>query len=107
MQVVELMAQHFARWAGSPSMPEMAHLATVQLRKLLKQLPAERFRTAIRTLVTALERSCSTVLAARSSRPSKLSDAAALQAFLAAVKAGGELCICMHAAGWSQVCACK
>ena len=94
MQVVELMAQHFARWAGSPSMPEMAHLATVQLRKLLKQLPAERFRTAIRTLVTALESSCSAVLAARSSRALQLSDAAALQAFPAAVKAEEVSCAC-------------
>ena len=66
-------------------MPEMAHLATVQLRRLLKQLPVERFRTAIRTLVSALEASCASVLAARSAQPFKLSDAAALQAFSAAV----------------------
>lgn len=92
LQAVELMAQHFGRWAGSPSMPEMAHLATVHLRKLLKQLPAERFRTTIRTLVSALESSCSLVVAARSSRPLKLTDTAALQAFPSAVKAEQVSC---------------
>lgn len=86
MQVVDLLAQHLAQWARSPVLPEAANLAAVQLRRLLKQLPAERFRTRIRALVVALEQSSAAVLAARSKQPFRVGDAAAVKAFQAALQ---------------------
>ena len=84
--MVDLLAQHLAQWARSPALPEMGNLAAVQLRRLLKLLPAERFRTSIRALVAALEQSSAAVLAARSEKPFRVGDAPAGKAFAASLQ---------------------
>ena len=82
MQVMECLGQHLEHWAFSPAYPELVHLPLLRLRRLVKTLKVERFRAALRSLVTAVESQAALVTQHRSGLACAPTDAAAITAFM-------------------------
>ncbi len=52
---MEILAEHMAQAARNVGFPEMAHCTMLSLRDFAKRTPVERFRTAARGVLAAVE----------------------------------------------------
>ncbi len=55
-QVMELLAEHLSEWSTHPALPELSHLACLQLRRFAKLTRVDKFRKAAKGLLEALDR---------------------------------------------------
>ena len=95
VQVIETLARHLSHWAFHPAFPELAHLPLLRLRKLAKSLPVERFRTALRALVVALESQADLVTQHRARLPCAPSNTDAVAGFMADEALREQVGVCM------------
>jgi hypothetical protein len=82
VQVMELLAAHFAQWACSPAFPEMVQLPLQQLRRFGKKCKVERFRSSAKALSAALEGNFAHVAGHRASNAFAPKDTASVLSFL-------------------------
>lgn len=81
--MLQAISQHLSHWAFAPSFPELAHIPLLRLRKLAKILPVERFRTSLKSLVTAVESQAVLVTQHRDALTCAPTDAQAMAGFMA------------------------
>jgi nucleolar complex protein 2 len=79
---MELLASHLAQSAASVAFPELANVPTVELRRFMKRCRAERYRSAAKALVAALEANAAHVSGLRARADISPRNAAAAQDWL-------------------------